>query len=89
LCQTGRFAEAVRVLEDSRRRRDDVELFDAGRWSVYQWWAESLLEQGEVERARDVFAEAQQRYGDHVELQACEHAVWSQYRDEITQLASP
>ncbi len=83
LCRTGRFADALQLLEDCHVRRRDVELFDSGRWCVYRSWGESLLERERVSEARDLFASAHARYGDHPELRISETAVWSSYRNSL------
>jgi tetratricopeptide (TPR) repeat protein len=89
LCQAGSFAEAVRILESCHRRRADVELFDQGRWSVYHRWAESLLERQQVDEMHAVFAQAQARYGDVPELQACFQAVRAQHDQREFHTACP
>jgi tetratricopeptide (TPR) repeat protein len=71
LCEQRRFAEAMQALHTAHLRRSDVALFDHGRRAVLAQWATSLFENGELESASQLFAEATKWFDESSEISRC------------------
>ena len=62
LCQEGRYAEALRLLEQAYERRPEAELFARGRFVVCTRWVEYLFAEGRLNDGWEVLEDRRRHY---------------------------